>query len=64
MGGGGRGCALLESYIQLKPGSRLFSRDMYIRKTRGLGGRGGGQAAALRGQCYIQFEHFPFNQFT
>lgn len=35
---GREGCALLESYIQLKTRSRLFSRDAYIRKTR-AGGR-------------------------
>lgn len=52
------GGALLESYIQLKTRSRLFSRDMYIRKTR----VGVEQTTALCGLCYIHFNHFPFNQ--
>lgn len=56
--GGGVGGALLESYIQLKTRSRLFSRDMYIRKTR----VGVEQTTALCGLCYIHFNQFPFNQ--
>lgn len=54
----GVGCALLESYIQLKPGPG-FSLETCTFERRG---GGGGQTVALNGQCYIHFEHFPYNQ--
>lgn len=49
----GWGCALLESYIQLKPGPG-FSLETctFERRTGGWGG----------GLCYIHIQHFPFNQ--
>lgn len=52
------GGALLESYIQLKPGPG-FSLETCTFERRGEGG----EHRALRDLCYIQFEHFPFKQF-
>lgn len=54
-GGGGCSPGVVHS---AQTWSRLFSRDVYIRKM-GDGGEGGGQTTALR---YIHFAHFPFNQ--